>query len=462
LVPADKAMISISNNSTENRVDTSALKSLKKISPGYSNRSLKRWLYSISLIALVLLFLPWTQNIQSRGVLTALDPGQRPQTIHTIIAGRVEKWYVNEGDFVNKGDTIMFISEIKDDYFDPNLLRNTEDQIRAKESSVLSYMEKVRSLDAQIDAMLMTQRLKIQQGRNKVRQMELKVQSDSTDFVAARQNLEVAKDQLKRYEDLFSQDLISRTDLEGRKVVLQNAQAKAIEVENRVLIARNELIIARTELNTIDNEFRDKIAKAESEKFASFSAMYDAEAQVSKLQNQYANFDRRTGFYYITAPQDGFITRAIQTGVGETLKEGAEIISIQPADYSLAVELYVEPMDIPLVQRGQKVRFIFDGWPAFIFSGWPGVSLGTFGGRVFAIDNFISPNGKYRILITEDPSEEAWPEALRIGGGAEGIALLNDVPIWYELWRQFNGFPPDFYRDPDATGIVPQNSKAPK
>lgn len=455
-------MISISNNSTESRVDTSRLKSLRKISPGYSNRTLKRWLYTISAMTIVLLFLPWTQNIQSRGTLTALDPSQRPQTIHTIIPGRIEKWYINEGDFVRRGDTIMFISEVKDDYFDPNLLQNTEDQIRAKESSVLSYMEKVRALDAQIDAMIMTRRLKIQQGRNKVRQMELKVQSDSTDFVAAKQNLDVAREQLKRYEDLFAQDLVSRTDLEGRKVVLQNAQAKTVEVENKMLISRNELIIAQTELNTIENEFRDKISKAESEKFASLSSMYDAEGQVSKLQNLYANYDRRSGFYYITAPQDGFITRAIQTGVGETVKEGAEIISIQPSDYSLAVELYVEPMDIPLIQRGQKVRFIFDGWPAFIFSGWPGVSFGTFGGRVFAIDNFISPNGKYRILVTQDPNEEPWPEALRIGGGAEGIALLNDVPIWYELWRQFNGFPPDFYRDPDATGNMPDGTSTSK
>ncbi|MFN9800405.1 MAG: HlyD family secretion protein, partial [Bacteroidota bacterium] len=186
-----------------------------------------------------------------------------------------------------------------------------------------------------------------------------------------------------------------------------------------------EYIIARTELNTIEAEFRDKVAKAESEKFASLSSMYDAEAQVSKLQNQYANYDRRSGFYYITAPQSGFITQAITTGVGETIKEGTAIISIMPADYKLAVQMYVEPMNLPLLQKGQRVRFIFDGWPAFIFSGWPGASFGTFGGKVFAIDNFISPNGKYRVLVTPDPGEEIWPDALRVGGGADGIALLN-------------------------------------
>jgi hypothetical protein len=34
---------------------------------------------------------------------------------------------------------------------------------------------------------------------------------------------------------------------------------------------------------------------------------------------------------------------------------------------------------------------------------------------------------------------------VKIGSGARGVALLNSVPVWYELWRQLNGFPPDYY-----------------
>jgi hypothetical protein len=35
-------------------------------------------------------------------------------------------------------------------------------------------------------------------------------------------------------------------------------------------------------------------------------------------------------------------------------------------------------------------------------------------------------------------TEKNWPSNLKIGTGAQGFALLNDVPIWYELWRQLN------------------------
>jgi hypothetical protein len=96
------------------------------------------------------------------------------------------------------------------------------------------------------------------------------------------------------------------------------------------------------------------------------------------------------------------------------------------------------------------VRFLFDGWPAFFFSGWPGVSLGTFGGKIVAMDRNISPNGKFRVLVAPNTAEEPWPQALQPGGGAKGIALLNNVPVWYELWRVMNGFPPNLYNGLDA------------
>ncbi len=116
-----------------------------------------------------------------------------------------------------------------------------------------------------------------------------------------------------------------------------------------------------------------------------------------------------------------------------------------PSDYELAVEMFVNPMDLPLVARGENVRFVFDGFPAIVFSGWPSTSYGTFGGVISAVETSISSNGMFRILVIEDEKDKKWPTSLRIGGGANGIALLEDVPIWYELWRNINGFPPEYY-----------------
>lgn len=408
---------------------------------------LTRILVGLLIFFIIIMFVPWTQNIQSRGNVTALNPSHRPQTIQSVIGGRIEKWYVNEGDFVKKGDTIIYLSELKSEYMDPEIVPRAGKQIKAKEQSVASYMEKVKALDTQIDALYKIQKLKIEQTENYIKQATLKIVSDSIDLKAAETEYSIAKVQFTRMEQLHKDGLKSLTDLEQRKQKLQDALAKIVSAENKLLISRNDYLNAVIEKSSIQNQYSEKLAKTESEKYASLSDMYHVEGDVAKMQTQMMNYTVRTGMYYITAPQDGYITRAIRTGIGETVKEGEDLISIMPSDFSLAVELYIEPLNIPLIEKGQHIRIVFDGWPNIVFSGWPNSSYGTFGGKVVAIDNFISSNGKYRILITKDDDDYPWPKELRPSAGAFGMALLKDVPIWYELWRHISGFPPDYYKN---------------
>ncbi|KAB2918113.1 MAG: HlyD family efflux transporter periplasmic adaptor subunit [Bacteroidetes bacterium] len=437
-------MLNISKNSVKGAFDIESYSSFSKLSKPKKN-VLLRLIATTLLIGIVIMFLPWTQNIRAEGYVTALQPNQRPQTIHSIIPGRIEKWFVNEGDQVEKGDTIVFISEVKEEYLDPELLQKTEQQVKAKELTVSSYMEKVKALDSQVDALLNNKKLKIQQAQNKLKQALLKVQSDSIALKAAETDYTIALKQLERIEGLYKDGIKSLTDVEQKRLKVQETLSKKIGEENKLLTSKNEVLNAEMEMESIDAEYNDKIAKSKSEKFTALSSMYDAEAIVTKLQNQYMNYSIRSGMYYITAPQNGYITKAIKSGIGETIKEGTEIVSIMPSDYQLAVNMYVEPIDLPLINKGEPVRIQFDGWPAIVFSGWPNASYGTFTGKVVAIDNFISPNGMYRVLVAPDENEYKWPEEVKVGAGAKTITLLNDVPIWFELWRKLNGFPPNFY-----------------
>lgn len=407
--------------------------------------NLLRILVRSLVILVVVLCLPWTQTITSTGNVTALSPNNRPQTIQAVIGGRIEKWYVSEGQFVKKGDTIVFLSEVKSEYMDPNLIQRTEQQMKAKENSADAYMAKVRALDGQIDALIDGRMYKLQQAANKVRQSRLKVISDSMDFKANEKQLEIALKQYQRTEELNKQGLKSLTDLENKRLKVQEMEAKVVSLENKLLTSRNELINARTELSSVNAEYQDKIAKSESEKSTALSGLYDVEASVTKMQSQLVNYSIRSGYYYVTAPQDGFISQALQNGVGETVKEGSPLVSIVPNLTDFAVEMYVKPVDLPLIHVGNKVRMQFDGWPAIVFSGWPNVSYGTYGGKVVAIDNYVGTNGKYRVLIAPDKKDHPWPKALRMGVAVKTMALLDDVSIFYELWRNINGFPPNYY-----------------
>ena len=439
-------MLNLSKNNpiaVKNLLHYSTVKELSN-RPHY--KILNRIILVFSIIGIIVLFLPWTQNISGSGAVTTLKPNQRPQTIQSLISGRIEKWYVKEGDFVKKGDTILFISEIKEDYLDPNLVSITKNQMDAKKMSAQSYSGKVTTLSTQIQAIENEKRLKMQQAQNKIRQALLKIKSDSIDVIATKTQVKIATTQFNRSVQLNKEGLKPLTDVEEKRLKLQDVEAKIITQENKLLASRNEFINSQIEINRSAAEYSDKASKARSDQYTALSNQYDTNAQVNKLENQYVNYSIRNGMYYIKAPQDGYINRALQSGIGESIKEGTSIASIMPANYEIAVETYIAPIDLPLVKRGEKVRVWFDGWPTIVFSGWPNMSYGTFGGKIVALENFISENGKYRVLIAPDEEEAKWPKQLSIGAGAQTIALLDVVPIWFEVWRTLNGFPPNYYK----------------
>jgi len=438
-------MLNISKNNLDNEEEFNEFNSMQNVKNRVRFLTFNKVLVVIIIVGLVFLFLPWTQNVRGKGNVTTLDPSQRPQGIQSAIPGRIEKWYVGEGDIVKKGDTIVYISEVKSEYFDPDLLGQTQKQINSKAFSQKSYETKAEALLKNIEGLKIERELKLEQAQNKLIQANLKVISDSIDLEAAKTQISIARKQFARTDTLESEGLKSRVDREDKELKLQLSQAKLVSQRQKLLESRNEVLNAEIEINRVKTEYTNKIAKAESDRASALSSGFTTQADVAKLENTFNNYRVRDSIRFIRAPQDGFINRAIQRGIGETFKEGAEIVSIMPLEIDLAVETFVQPIDLPLLHAGEKVRIIFDGWPAIFFSGWPNMSFGTYGGIVVAVERNISPNGRYRVLIKPDKEDQEWPDVIRAGSGAETFALLKDVPIWYEIWRQINGFPPDYY-----------------
>jgi adhesin transport system membrane fusion protein len=438
-------MLNISYNQLNKKMKLDQYSAYNKAHQIKHFKYFNRFLAAFAVIGVIILFLPWTQTVSGTGFVTTLTPDQRPQTIQSPIPGRIEQWYIREGDYVAKGDTILFISEIKNEYQDPKLVERTQEQREAKSNAVVSYQDKVLALESQINALQNERALKTEQVKNKLKQAQYKIKSDSIDLVAAQTNREIAQKQYSRTMTLQEEGLKSTADVEDKRLKFQETEAKLIGQENKLLASKNELINARLDINRTAAEYSEKISKVQSDKFTASSAQFDTEAQVSKLENASANYELRNKMRFILAPQNGYINKAIKAGIGETFKEGEQLVGIMPSDYDLAIETFVEPIDLPLIHVGENIRVQFDGWPAIVFSGWPDASFGTYGGKVVAVETFISSNGKFRVLVAPDKNKEQWPKNVRVGSGARTIALLEDVPIWYELWRQLNGFPQDYY-----------------
>ena len=414
-------MLNLSRNKIRDLVPQDRLYSLRALQSPEASRILAQWILGIVLIFLVVLFLPWQQNINGSGLVTALSPAHRPQTIPTLIAGRIQEWKIQEGQYVEKGDTIMVIGEIREKYFDPQLLSRLREQITAKEGGLSSKRDKAQSLKRQIEAIRENMKIKISQA-------EAKLQAEQIKFVNA-------ESQYQRNKILFDAGNITLSKFQDTESKYRSAQA---DLQN-----------AQTEVDRVQAEYQDKLAKSESDLNNTMAEFYETEADIAKMNNEFANLKIRNNQYHILAPQNGFIVRAMKAGIGETISEGETICTIMPDVQDVAVEMYIKAMDVPLISRGRKVRVEFDGWPALQFSGWPSISVGTFGGTVKVIDYVNSRPGEFRILVVPDPTDEPWPTQLRVGSGIKGWVMLDNVQVWYEIWRQLNGFPPSLYKAPD-------------
>jgi multidrug efflux pump subunit AcrA (membrane-fusion protein) len=431
---------------TTKQANMNNLKSYSLIYHYNKKSKVKIWFFICLGVFVIFLFLPWTQNIRANGSVTTLYQDQRPQQVNTIIGGRVMKWHIKEGDYVKAGDTLVQLTEVKVDYLDPNLLQRTQEQLAGKQLSVEYYKSKVGVADQQIGAINSGLQLKLNQLLNKLNQLNLKVQADSAEAIAANNDFSIGTKQYNRQKAMYDSGLVSLTQLETRNQQYQNGLAKKISAENKLANSKQDLTITRIEMNALQQENIEKVTKAQGEQFQSLTQIASGQADIAKLENQYASYNIRNGMYYVLASQSGQIVKAQKAGIGEFVKEGDMIAEIVPDKIQYAVELFVRPLDLPLLANGQKVRFQFDGFPAIVFSGWPQASSGTFGGVIVAIESNVSVNGKFRVLVKEDTTDKPWPKQLKIGAGAQGIALLKDVPVWYELWRNINGFPPDYYK----------------
>jgi multidrug resistance efflux pump len=292
--------------------------------------------------------------------------------------------------------------------------------------------------------------LKLEQTRNKVEQLQAAVRQFTLED-------SIASDQLARRDSLFRSPLglVSLNDLQTSRMRAQAASAALVQ-------RKNELLNAQIDLQSVEAEYREKIEKARSDRSGTLAEVSDGEVEISKLRNKVTSLEVRRSYYRIEAPQDGYVVKAMRQGVGEMVKAGEPIVTVQPATPRQAVELYVRAMDVPLLKPGRKVRLEFNGWPALQFSGWPSVAVGTFGGEVAVIDQVAGLDGRFRVLVSPDPTDEPWPAQLRAGTAVYGWAMLDTVRVWFEIWRQLNGFPPAIDASQAAGGGMEKSGGAAK
>lgn len=395
---------------------------------------------SLSLVALLLalLFLPWQQSSRGTGRVVAYVPTERQQSIEAPIEGRIVRWDVREGSSVKQGD---LIAEISDN--DPALqqrLREERDAVRERQEASRA---RVTAIEDRIAALSGSKTSAVAAAAARTRGSRDRVRAAVEALAAAEATAKTAKLNLERQQALLEKGLSSTRALELADLEAVRTRTEVDRARAAVSAAQSEQSAASSDAQRVGTDMKAMLQDAHAARAAAFAEVANATAELARMNVRLA----RQSTQVVRAPMAGTVLRLVGGLGGEMVKAGDPLAILVPDSTQRVAELWISGNDMPLLSEGQKVRLQFEGWPAVQFVGWPSVAVGTFPGRIILVDAADNGKGQFRVLVEPDPqagAAGAWPSAryLRQGVRANGWVLLNRVRLGYELWRQFNGFPP--------------------
>lgn len=391
------------------------------------------------LLPLLLLLIPWVQTIPGTGQVIAYGPVERRQTIDSPVKGRVSKWLVTEGTYVEEGTPLV---EVLGN--DPELSRRLEGQAKAQADKVEAMSQNLEAFNIQVEALRIGRGAALDAAAAKVAQAEQKQEAASRKLSASTTESRLAQVQRDRVLALQEEGISSARDLDLAELSAQKAEAQRASDAAALEAARQAVAQSKSELASKTAEIDAKIADAVSKREKVRGELEDARSKLLEAESKTAAQADRV----IRAPRAGTIFRLLSLEGQAQVKIGSPLAELIPSTEQRAVELFVDGNDAAWVDPGRNVRIQFEGWPAVQFGGWPGAAMGTFGGKVAFIDASDDGKGNFRVVIRPDAEDAPWPRTteLRQGVRAKGWILLDTVTLAYELWRQINGFPPETAR----------------
>lgn len=390
--------------------------------------------------ALALIATPWQQSVSGMGAVSALTPLERTQSLSAPVEGRVLRWHVTEGSKVKKGDLIV---ELTDN--DPLILDRIRNERAAIEERRINAEGRANAHVDRLQRLEESRVNAINAARNRVHMAADRVTQAEQALTAVEERLTAARLNLERQKSLMKTGLTSQRTVEL-------AQQEYATSDAEVRRARAALSAAKSEQQAIGDDLKKVTADADAAIEGERATLNSARAEVASIKAELQRIDSRLAkqeTLNVYAPRDGTVLRLLAQPNSELLKSGEPVAQFVPDAYEPTVELWLSGVDMPLVHAGDPVRLQFNGWPAIQFVGWPSVAVGTFGGIVKLVDATDTKEGKFRILVVPDGKDDPWPSAnyLRQGVQAKGWVLLRQVPLGWELWRRFNGFPPIIAED---------------
>jgi len=368
----------IPNNASLNKNDYEYMKSLSAAVAFSSSKKIHVGL--VAFFVTMVIFITWAAFAQideiARGNGKVVPSGQN-QVVQNLEGGIVQEIFVKEGDNVEKGQTLIRISnekgistalsnELKSYYLQAKIQRlnaelsRTPFEYQEGENKELNeflnnenelYLTNKKQLDSKISILKEQIRQKnneLKDIKQTIKHMRFSVNTVSKEIAMIRPMVKDGIWSQVEFLKLLREESEIRNKLQSTILSVNKIDSEILEL-NKKIDETNELY---------DSQTREKLNEAVSQ-------LKDVEA------NKIASSDQveRT---IVKSPSNGIIQKLHVNTIGGSIKPAQDLLEIVPTDHKLIVEVKILPKDIAFIYQGQKAIVKFSAFDFSIFGGLEG------------------------------------------------------------------------------------------
>jgi len=314
------------------------------------------------------------------------------RVVQSKVEGTIKTILVKENQIVKQGDVIAILDTeqllIKKSQLEENISQNKLQilqiyaQNRTLNNQIMAEKRVIqRVVTSAKEDLLKNQREYEERKVNTEGELitaQLNIQKQLVDLQKAEADLEFAKLDRDRYQQLAEMGVIGNREFEQKQLVVQQTTLtletvkKAVDIAN-IKVKLNKAAINPTTamMNMAQERIAQEIAKGEAniaalnkERVGLIQRLVEIQTQIKQLQKELQQLENQRKNSTIVATSDGIILKLNLRNSGQVVRAGESITEIVPDDRnSLVIKALIPSSEINKIAVGQKAQLRVDACP---------------------------------------------------------------------------------------------------
>ncbi len=360
-------------------------------------------------------YLKYKVSVKAPGIVR---PMGELRIVQAATGGKIKQISAQENQLVQSGDIIAYI--------DDSVLQSKNQQLKGNIKQGKQQLQQVDtqivSLKQQIVAEKKLQERNISSARARLRHQQRlyqeKLIATQAEVEEAEAAVELAQDELVRYQQLVGTGVVAQLQLKEKEATLKTALARLRRVKATLNPSSAEVEIAQEQIPQEEARGEATLARLNQQQEQLKERRIEIYNQINNYQEELQQIETELANTLIRVPISGTIQELNLRNQDQVVSPGDNIATIAPTNASLEIKAFVPSKDISKVETGQTTQMRVS---ACSYS-----DFGTLVGTVIAIspdtinsqsqtEDISSANSSYEISIK--------PESLNLNSGSQSCAI---------------------------------------